>query len=206
MKPTFLIITTTLLTACMRPDYPDAPTMITDESEGIITITQVINSKEVLADYSYNGTCTKKYDNNFICENLNSYNFGHFYINAKGLADGDKIHVEGVKKGGVYRYTNTLGSVKTIQDYTINNNFKIETNNKKAMDKYNADFPKDEQKDYQSIFYFGKEIRFWNIISPVVYTPLSLIFSPICLVNDKCYITLNRLSDEAISTPYKDRK
>lgn len=189
----------------MRPDYPSAPEKSPSEPGCIINITQVINSNEVLVDGNCYNSCIKNNDSTYSCDDFVSSDFGHFTMNTKNIADGDSLHCSSIKRIGTYKYTNTLGATKTIPDYKVINRNSSD-DNKKALNKYNENFPEKDRKDYQSIFYFNKDLQLLNILSPVVYTPLSVLFSPICLLQENCYITLNNLSDKTISTPYKDRK
>lgn len=169
-----------VLSACMMPDYPNAPTLQSDDTAGNIKVLQVIDDDEILAYYRGN--------------------LGHFTIkNMKSDIVDDSIYsVDGVKQVGVYRYTSAWGTVKTVPDYTIGNDMGLETKYKEEVNKFNIDFPKDERKNYQSLFCVGA--------ATIIYTPFSIFFSPICLLNKDCYFKLYCLSDQEINTPYKDRK
>jgi len=92
-----------------------------------------------------------------------------------------------------------------ISDYTVNNDMKIDEKNKEALKQYNENFPVEQRQNYWAIFYFDKDLKLWNLVTPIIYTPLSLLFSPFCWFDEKCYMTLINFSDQEISTPYKDR-
>lgn len=168
------------LTGCMEPDYPDAPKLQPDYTADNIEVLQVIDNDEILAYYRNN--------------------LGHFTIdNMKSdIVDGGVYSVDGVKQVGVYRYTSAWGNVKTVPDYTIDNDMGLEAKYKEVLEKYDTDFPKEERKYYQSFFCGGG--------ATIVYTPLSVLFSPICLLDKNCYFKLNCLSGRDKRVPYKDRK
>ncbi len=175
-----LFAITMSLTGCMMPDHPDAPILQPDETAGNIEVLQVIDNDEILAYYK------KK--------------LGHFTIkNMKpDIIDNGVYSVDGVKQVGVYRYTSAFGAVKTVPDYTIHNDMGLEAKYKENLEKYDIDFPKDERKNYQPLFCGG--------VYTIIYTPFSILFSPICLLNKDCYFTTYCLSNQEINTPYKDRK
>lgn len=168
------------LTGCMIPDHPEVPKLQPDDTAGNIKVLQVIDNDEILAYYRGN--------------------LGHFTIkNMKSDIVDDSIYsVDGVKQVGVYRYTSAWGTVKTVPDYTIGNDMGLEAKYKENLEKYDIDFPKDERKNYQPLFCGG--------VYTIIYTPFSILFSPICLLNKDCYFTAYCLSDQETNTPYKDRK
>lgn len=180
MSKFILFVLVIILTGCMMPDYPDAPTLQPDDTAGNIKVLQVIDDDEILAYYKNN--------------------LGHFTINnmKSDIVDDGVYSVDCVKQVGVYRYTSAWGTVKTVPDYTIDNDMGLNAKYKEELEKYDINFPKEERKNYQPLFCGG--------IYTIIYTPFSILFSPICLLNKDCYFKLRCLSDQETKTPYKDRK
>ena len=180
MSKFILFVLVIILTGCMMPDYPDAPRLQKDDTAGNIEVLQVIDNDEILAYYKNK--------------------LGHFTIeNMKpDIIDDGVYSVKGVKQVGVYRYTSAWGTVKTVPDYTIDNDMGLDAKYKEELEKYDINFPKEERKNYQSLFCEG--------FATIIYTPFSILFSPICLLNKDYYSTTYCLSNQEINTPYKDRK
>ncbi|MDR1338115.1 MAG: hypothetical protein LBJ73_03770 [Rickettsiales bacterium] len=185
MKNSLLIISILFIAGCMAPDYPDKPAMVTDETEGNIEVLQVIDNDEILAYYK------------------NRDNLGHFKIkNMKSdIVDGAIYNVKGVKQVGVYRYNSALGSVKTIPDYTVDNDMKIDEKNAKLLKEYDEDFPDEQRKKHLPLLPFSC----LSIYSPI-FTPFALISSPICMFDSKCYFTFDCMTEKEKAIPYKDRQ